>query len=422
MLRNLAFFWYACIMPRVSLYRVFKIQMKKQTVMTSSEINDFIKSNLDKTYGELSAMTGLSRDSVQKRCRRMGVVARLDPKAAPGIVKALPTKEQVQEDLKKLKQDKTTGDVNKKYEVLLTEMDMVQKRLDAIKSIEPVETFEIKPTVVKGNSEAVAVIVASDWHVGETVNKNTVNGLNSFNEKVAKERAEAFFANSLRLLQVYQKDITINKIVLALLGDFISGNIHEELQEGNSMLPIEELLFAQNLLASGIEYLLNNSDVEILIPCHSGNHGRSTKKQRHATEAGNSFEFYMYHNLANHFRNEKRVKFMIPEGYLSYVDIFNTTVRFHHGHSIQYGGGIGGIFVPAFKAISQWNKSRWATVDVFGHFHQQRNGGNFLCNGSLIGYNAYAVAIKAEFEKPMQTFFLVHNKHGIETVTKIRLE
>jgi hypothetical protein len=73
------------------------------------------------------------------------------------------------------------------------------------------------------------------------------------------------------------------------------------------------------------------------------------------------------------------------------VDIFGKTVRFHHGHAINYQGGIGGIFIPAFKAISQWDKMRQADVDFFGHFHQHKDGSKFVSNGSLIGFNTYAL-------------------------------
>ena len=137
--------------------------------------------------------------------------------------------------------------------------------------------------------------------------------------------------------------------------------------------------------------------------CHSGNHARTTKKQRIATEAGNSLEHYMYYVMRDRYKENSRVKFQIATGYHSYVTFFDKyVVRFHHGHQINYQGGVGGITIPVNKAIAQWNKARLANLDVFGHFHTKFDGGNFFCNGSLIGYSAYAVSIKASFEKPSQ--------------------
>ena len=146
-----------------------------------------------------------------------------------------------------------------------------------------------------------------------------------------------------------------------------------------------------------------------------------TKRIHHATEQGNSLEVYMYHNLALHFAGEKRVRFIIAEGYHTYVDVYGYTVRLHHGHNLRYGGGVGGIFIPVNKAIAQWNKGRRADLDVFGHFHQFKDGGNFICNGSLIGYNAFALSIKADYEKPQQAFFLIDKKRGKSIVAPIWL-
>ena len=53
-----------------------------------------------------------------------------------------------------------------------------------------------------------------------------------------------------------------------------------------------------------------------------------------------------------------------------------------------------------------------ADLTVFGHFHQSVSHKDFVCNGSLIGYNAYAERIKAEYEAPQQSFFLIDREHG----------
>lgn len=41
---------------------------------------------------------------------------------------------------------------------------------------------------------------------------------------------------------------------------------------------------------------------------------------------------------------------------------------------------------------------------------------DFVSNGSLIGYNAYATAIKADFERAAQAFFLVNKKFLAKTM------
>jgi hypothetical protein len=66
----------------------------------------------------------------------------------------------------------------------------------------------------------------------------------------------------------------------------------------------------------------------------------------------------MYRHLAGHFaaKRESRVQFVIPEGPHSYMEIYDLTLRFHHGHMIKFGGGIGGHRHPGeegHRAVEQ---------------------------------------------------------------------
>jgi len=303
-----------------------------------------------------------------------------------------------------------------KQQVLEEQVADLSGQLEAMKVVGTENSYEI-PLAGKLDTTVTGVAVLSDWHLAETVHSENVNGLNEFNLRIAQNRAEKCFQNIVRLVKLFGKESKMDTLVLALLGDFINGQLREEAMENNSLRPMDEMLKARELLRAGIKYILDNTDISLVLPCHSGNHARVTKKIHWSTESGNSLEYAMYHVLANDFDGNKRVKFIIPTSYLSFVTVGGYTIRFHHGHAIKYGGGIGGIFVPAFKAISQWQKSRSADLDVFGHFHASKDGGNFLCNGSLIGYNEYAVTIKCDYERPKQTFFLVDHKRKEKTVT-----
>jgi hypothetical protein len=79
---------------------------------------------------------------------------------------------------------------------------------------------------------------------------------------------------------------------------------------------------------------------------------------------------------------------------------------------VNYGGGVGGLTIPLNKAIAQWDRAMKADLTLVHHFHQRFDGGHFLVNGSLIGYNTYAQAIKAAFEEAQQQFFLIHARGG----------
>jgi hypothetical protein len=289
----------------------------------------------------------------------------------------------------------------------------------SLKDVQP-EVIDIAPKVASGKSESVAVAVASDWHIEETVMPEQVSNKNEFNLEVREKRFRKWLNGIMAWWKIASRDTTIKTFILAALGDFITGSIHDDLAEGNSLAPAEAIHLAFSMLVTAIKFLLENTpkDVQFVIPCHSGNHGRMTKEQRIATEAGNSLEYFMYLMLQDYFQDEKRVKFIVQPGYHSYVSFFEGVydARFHHGHQINYQGGVGGITIPVNKAIAQWNKARPVDLDVFGHFHTKFDGGNFVSNGSMIGYNAYAVSIKASFEVPSQQFFLVNREYAAKTM------
>ena len=322
--------------------------------------------------------------------------------------------------LKDTKMDNLTSKLKQsegKYEIVRQENETLKALLEVAKVIDVTNSYTIKPVKHDNASLVTAVAVCSDWHYEETVHRANVNDKNEYNPAIAKERAEMFFVSTVRLLKIFSKESKIETLILALLGDFINGQLREEAMENNSMRPMDATLECWRILSAGINYILDNTDVNLIIPCHSGNHARTTKKTHPSTESGNSLEYILYHGLASEFKDNKRVTFVIPTSYHSYIDVGGFMLRFHHGHAMRYSGGIGGIYISVNKAIAQWNKVQRADLDIFGHFHQLRDGGNFICNGSLIGWNEFANFIKADYEKPKQAFFLIDHERGEKTIT-----
>ena len=338
------------------------------------------------------------------------VLCRNGATAAP----VLPVDAQVTADRERHQQSRQSQDLSSRYKEALRVIDEQQQAISALTTIGDgaIGGLSIEPKFSSSTSEAAVVTPASDWHIEELVGAE-VNGLNTFNLAIAERRVKEFFQHSLRLVRLLEQDVKIPTWVLPLLGDYITGNIHgEENAEKNELMPIEAILVAQQWISSGIDFILNNSTQHLVIPCHSGNHARTTKTTRFSAENGHSLEYFMFVNLAKQYANQSRVKFVVPEGIHSYIDVYGQTLRFHHGHAVKYGGGVGGLYIPVNKAIAQWNKAKRADLDVFGHFHQMRDGGNFICNGSLIGYNSFALSIKADYEPPAQQLILMNRKRG----------
>jgi hypothetical protein len=205
----------------------------------------------------------------------------------------------------------------------------------------------------------------------------------------------------------------IRDAVLWLGGDLMSGHIHDELKETTDKTPLETLLWLRPRLIAGIDLLLEDKKIErLLVPCSYGNHGRNTLKPYRAKGAAHSYEWVLYQLLAAHYESEPRVKFLADESSHQYVRVYDWDLHFHHGDETNYQGGTGGITIPLNKAVAQWNIAKRCHFHNFGHWHQYIDTGDITVNGSVIGYNSYAMSIKARPEVPQQAFYLLDSKRG----------
>lgn len=318
-------------------------------------------------------------------------------------------------DNSKLKDELSS--LKKKY---LSALEQLSAEREAVKNLTALKGIKSK-AIPRGRAkqarpEATAVLVLSDWHVEERVDPETHTGHgNEYTLEIADRRIRQLVQRASMLIE-HEKALTgIKRIVVAALGDFITGHIHDDLVEITQLAPLAATRWAGERLAGVIDAMREIAPVTVVTA--SGNHGRSTQKPRMATENEHSFEQHLYLTMASAERRPD-VRWQVGKGYLNIVDLDGFLVRFSHGHSLSFGGGVGGLTIPANKAIANWNTSRRCHLDVFGHWHTfSWLPYRFVANGCLIGHNAFADRIKAEYQPPSQSLIIVDHEHN--RVTKV---
>jgi hypothetical protein len=273
-----------------------------------------------------------------------------------------------------------------------------------------------------GLREMTAVAMASDWHVEEPVDPVKVAHRNEYSLAIADDRIRRFFQGCIDLVEHHRADgrTVVRDMVLAFSGDLMSGYIHPELQETNDLSPIETALWLQPRIRDGIATLLERLQLRsILVPWSHGNHGRVTQKSRISTGSENSFEWMLGRTIEREFASDPRVQFDTSPSAHQYVQAYDFTLHFHHGDSLKYQGGVGGLGIPLLKAVPAWDDIRYAHVHHVGHWHQLRDYGRVMVNGSLIGYGPYSSWIRAPFEPPQQMFYLLDSKRAKCHVTPL---
>lgn len=319
------------------------------------------------------------------------------------------------------------------------ERDHAERALAALTELPDVEPNANPVAKHKATGTATALFGWSDWHVEERVDREKVNGLNHVRPNIIEKRVHRLVDRCLWMLEKQRKVTTIKDAVLWWGGDFINGNIHDENLENNCMLVTEAVLFARQLLADSLATLAKHAGLDrITVVCNYGNHGRFTKKPRIATGAGNSFETLIYKTLACQIGNSiggsgtkgkggkstggVAIDWRIADGEHVLVDVQGHVCRFQHGDALKYNGGVGGLLIPLGKAIAAWNEGVRADIDFMGHWHQMVPGRKIIVNGSLVGYDEFALRIKAKYEPPTQIIAIIDRKYGVTSCEPIFLE
>lgn len=280
-----------------------------------------------------------------------------------------------------------------------------------------------KPSKKSTDSLSVPIFIWSDWHCEEEIKPDQVRGLNSFNLDIASERIDRLGNKSVAYAISRKSEVDIPEAIVWLGGDFLTGYIHEEFMPSNQLSPPDAILWVKSRLRALIEYVAQNFP-KVRVVCNVGNHGRTTKKKWISNSTRNSFEWLMYHCLADEFRLStfNNVEFFIPDAYFAECNLFDFPIRFHHGDHVMYKGGVGGPSIPINKAISEWNVAERVAYDYFGHLHQFIDHHQWLLNGSLIGYSPFSIAIKGKFQRPLQVVDFVHHRVGRTDAIKVYLD
>ena len=270
----------------------------------------------------------------------------------------------------------------------------------------PFEKYEFKFNKRKAGTR-YAVALFSDAHIEETVKSASVMGLNEYNVKIAKERIEKYFANLVSCLNTDK----VEYLLFASLGDTISGFIHEELSQTNELTPLEATFEAQNLIYNGLKYICDNTELKrIKFVGIVGNHSRVTNKIQHSNGYKMSYEWLMYKNIQKQAELEGLpIEFDIPESEMAIEDTSDgKRFLFIHGFQIKGSGNgtVCGIYPSLGRLSLKYGKVYKQDKIYLGHFHSCISIPNAVVNGSIIGYNSYALTNGFAYEEPAQMYEL----------------
>lgn len=275
------------------------------------------------------------------------------------------------------------------------------------------------------------VTIWSDWHYGEVVFPQQVGGVNEYNKAIAKRRIKRLVETTIDLSfnHMGRASTVYPGIVVALGGDMLGGDIHEELFKTNdrtTQQAIEDLI---DLLCAGLDNMATKFG-NVFVPCVVGNHGRSTKKMWAKERVHTSHEWNVYCGVARYFKNTKSIQFSISEEADQPFNVYSHRYLLTHGDSLGVKGGDGiiGALGPIMRGLIKTHRSE-AQIErefdtlVIGHWHQYLTLPGLVCNNSLKGYDEYArLMLRAPYSRPSQALWFTHPEHGVTAHWQVYLE
>lgn len=282
----------------------------------------------------------------------------------------------------------------------------------------PAQTPEwvLRPRKSATSSPGVPSLFVSDEHWGEVVDPTQIGGVNAYSLEIARARLKSLAENALDLLFSHVVNPKYPGIVVPLGGDGTTGDIHEELSATNDDEIMPCVLDLRDHRIRFFDTLLGEFE-NVFVPCVPGNHGRITMKIRAKGRAHTSFDWLGYQLLARHYEGNKRIRFLIPNGPDALYQVFGTRYLLNHGDQFRGGDGMVGALGPIIRGDHK-KRSRNQAIErpydvlLIAHWHQHRNLGRLIVNGSLKGYDEYADAGNFPFEPPKQALWLTHHEHG----------
>ena len=319
---------------------------------------------------------------------------------------------------KKLNEALATQVLDQRYQEFIAE-------LSAIDPTPPAWTYTQRRTRPK---QAMPIGHLSDGHFDEVVDPRQVNWINAYNREIAEMRLRRFFEKCITLCDDYLKGVNYPGFVLPVSGDMFSGNIHEELRESNEDVLCASLMYWLEPLEAGIEMLADRFG-KVFIPWVVGNHPRQTQKPRSKGGVKDNFDWLLGSLLQRDFarKKDKRVTFKIAEAFDLSFSVYSTRYLQVHGDGFKGGSGIAAQLSPMFIGDSRKRERQVAInepydIMLMGHWHYRSCLPTVKGNGSLKGYDEYAMQKTLKFQEPQQSFWLTTPEHGITMEAPILVE
>ena len=305
-------------------------------------------------------------------------------------------------------------------------VDSIHKLAPSFKAVPTIQYKSPEGNFIGKHAQTV-VAPLSDTHIGESVNSDQMVDLNTYDFNIFNRRLYGWASQLLNLVSYRRNIAKVDDLIVPMLGDMISGDIHEELARSNISNCMEQMIRGANLIAQALMFLAPHFK-NILVPCVVGNHGRMTRKPP-MKDKYMDWDYMMYQWVATFCKNQENITFEIPKSFIHVFSIYDNRILIMHGDSVSGGGSNTSITraITNLRGVLQYKKNLKAELGIqdeivhfdsamIGHFHRideiDIGTGELHICGTMKGPDEFALQRLHAATKPKQLVTYWHPKYG----------
>lgn len=282
--------------------------------------------------------------------------------------------------------------------------------VEAVQALDPLPLVNIlRPK--KSKTPMTAVLHLTDWHIGERSRPKETEGWGNFDWEVAQDRVLGqLVPRFLQWVNTQRSGYDLYDLKVLCTGDFISGDIHDELRRTNEFpIPIQTAN-AGDLLGHVGHALASHFEKVGIVEIGADNHSRLVQKPQAKQKTQNSMSHLVYHILNKEMSKHSNVEIDQADGMKHLFRLGPAEIPFlgEHGDTIKSWMGVpwyGMERERAREATRRMFDNRGFKFMIIGHWHQYFFG-PIIVGGCLSGTSEYDHSC-GRTSPPTQTAFLV---------------
>lgn len=280
----------------------------------------------------------------------------------------------------------------------------------ALSSLEPPKRKRVVPVKrEQGRPHHRQMVLLSDFHGGEVVDPDVVQGLNEYDWQIMEDRVGEVIQ---ALLSHRDRSPDLTGLDVVFLGDMCSGSNHDELAVTNEY-PLAEQGVKVGLLMGQIVEQLAPHYPKLNVVTVEGNHPRLNKAPQ-AKNPQDNMDWVAAQFAKQYVKDLPNVEFTVGRGSVVHK-VAGLNVYCWHGDGIRSsmpGVPWGGVMrrVNQLQATLPQHIDHWC----FGHFHTANivGAGRVIGNGALKGADEYCFKTMGVGDPPAQWLLTFDEKRS----------